>query len=162
MTRTEGAISPEDREKILGSARDYIESWLDGDAERMGRCLHPALAKRESIEADPSAETMTRDQMIQATSEGHGRKYERPYGTPVSVRFAALPMPDADECELEVTLIKTDGSAVNVATESLTDIMIVEVTPSELSSLFQEEAGTVTLEVETDCSFAATMTMPQS
>jgi hypothetical protein len=79
MTRTEGAISPEDREKILGSARDYIEGWLDGDAERMARCLHPALVKRESIEADPSAETITRDQMIQATGEGHGRKYERPY-----------------------------------------------------------------------------------
>lgn len=79
MARTEGAISPEDREKILGSARDYIESWLDGDAERMGRCLHPALVKRESIEADPSAETMTRDDMVQATTRGSGRTLERPY-----------------------------------------------------------------------------------
>ena len=79
MTRTEGEISPEDREKILASARDYIEGWLDGDADRMGRCLHPALVKREAIEADPSAESMTRDQMIQATSEGRGRKLERPY-----------------------------------------------------------------------------------
>lgn len=79
MTRTEVAVSAEDREKILGSARDYIEGWLDGDAERMARCLHPALVKRESIEADPSAESMTREQMVQATREGHGRKYERPY-----------------------------------------------------------------------------------
>ena len=79
MTRTEGGISPEDREKILASARDYIEGWLDGDADRMGRCLHPALVKREAIEADPSAESMTRDELIQATSEGHGRKLERPY-----------------------------------------------------------------------------------
>jgi len=75
----EGAIGPEDREKILASARDYIESWLDGDAERMARCLHPDLVKRESLEADPSAETMTRDQMIQATAAASGTKLERPY-----------------------------------------------------------------------------------
>ena len=79
MTRNEGAISPEDREKILASARDYIESWLDGDPERMARCLHPALVKRESLEADPSAETMTRDMMILATADGRGKRYERPY-----------------------------------------------------------------------------------
>lgn len=79
MARTEAAISPEDREKILESARDYIEGWLDGDAARMGRCLHPALVKRESIEADASAYTMTRDQMIEATGKGGGRKLERPY-----------------------------------------------------------------------------------
>ncbi|MDQ5839803.1 MAG: nuclear transport factor 2 family protein, partial [Chloroflexota bacterium] len=79
MTRNEGAISPEDREKILASARDYIESWLDGDADRMARCLHPELAKRESLEADPSAETMTRDMMVQSTRNGHGAKLDRPY-----------------------------------------------------------------------------------
>jgi hypothetical protein len=79
MTRKEGAISPQDREMILASARDYIESWLDGDPERMARCRHPALVKRESVEADPSAETMTRDRMIQATADGRGKRYERPY-----------------------------------------------------------------------------------
>lgn len=79
MAGNEGAISPQDREKILASATDYIESWLDGDAERMARCLHPALAKRESLEADASAESMTRDQMIQTTGEGRGKKLERPY-----------------------------------------------------------------------------------
>jgi hypothetical protein len=75
----EGAVSPEDRDKILASARDYIESWLDGDAERMARCLHPALAKRESLEADPSVETITREEMIQATRGGHGKGLDRPY-----------------------------------------------------------------------------------
>ena len=79
VTRTEPEVSAEDREKILASARDYIEGWLDGDATRMARCLHPALMKRESIAADPSAESMTRDQMIEATREGSGRKLERPY-----------------------------------------------------------------------------------
>lgn len=65
--------------RILASATDYIESWLDGDAERMARCLHPDLVKRESLEADPTAETMTRDDMIQATGRGSGRKLDRPY-----------------------------------------------------------------------------------
>jgi hypothetical protein len=74
MTGNEGAISGEDREKILASARDYIESWLDADAQRMARCLHPQLVKRESLEDDPSAETMTRDQMIQAAGEGRGKR----------------------------------------------------------------------------------------
>jgi hypothetical protein len=79
MTGTEAALSLEDREKILASATDYIESWLDGDAERMARCLHPALAKRESLEADPSAETLTRGQMVQAAGARSGMKLERQY-----------------------------------------------------------------------------------
>lgn len=99
---------------------------------------------------------------INGQGEGASATEDVIQGTPVSVRFAALPMPDADECDIEVTLVRTDGTAVNVATDTLDDILIAELTPPQLSSLFQEEAGTVTLEVETDCSFAATMSMPQS
>jgi hypothetical protein len=99
---------------------------------------------------------------IHGQGEGGSVTVDVLVGTPVSVRFAALPMPDADSCELDVTVIKTDGLGVNVATETITEVTIVELTSNQLSSLFQEEAGTVTLEVETDCSFAATMTMPQS
>ena len=77
--RTEGTVSFADREKILASARDYIEGWLDGDADRMARCLHPAFMKREALAVDPSAESMTRDQMIDATRAGRGTKLERPY-----------------------------------------------------------------------------------
>lgn len=36
----------DDMAGIVATATDYIESWLDGDRERMARCLHPALAKR--------------------------------------------------------------------------------------------------------------------
>src|SRR5512142_1216664 len=83
MPTTEAEISSEDREKILASARDYIESWLDGDAARMARCLHPQLAKREvNVHPETGAwevETLSRDQMIRFTEAGHGRKYERPY-----------------------------------------------------------------------------------
>jgi hypothetical protein len=70
------------RDEILAPAIDYIESWLDGDADRMASCLHPALAKRE-IELDsdgqPVVTTMTRDDMTAATEVGYGRKYGRQY-----------------------------------------------------------------------------------
>ena len=99
---------------------------------------------------------------INGQGEGASEGVDTIGGHPLSVRFAAVPMPDADSCELDVTVIKTDGLGVNVATETLTEVMVVEVTSLQLSSLFQEEAGTVTLEVETDCSFAAAMEMPQS
>jgi hypothetical protein len=35
-----------DDEAIRGVARAYLESWLDGDGERMRGALHPDLAKR--------------------------------------------------------------------------------------------------------------------
>jgi len=37
---------PADIAAITAIARDYIEGWLDGDEERMRRCLHPDLVKR--------------------------------------------------------------------------------------------------------------------
>jgi hypothetical protein len=99
---------------------------------------------------------------INGQGEGDSATADVARGTPVSVRFAAVPMPDADECDIDVTLINTDGSAANIATDTIDDIVIGEVTPFEIPSLFQNEEGTVTLEVETDCSFAAAMSMPQS
>lgn len=83
MAEAEGAVSAEDRAKIIAAATDYIESWLDGDAERMARCLHPELAKRE-VNLDPKTgkyevETSTRDMMIEYTGKGYGKKYARPY-----------------------------------------------------------------------------------
>jgi hypothetical protein len=94
MPTTEAEISSEDREKILASARDYIESWLDGDAARMARCLHPELAKREvSVHPETGAcvvETLSRDQMIRFTEKGHGKKYERPYDISILDAFGDI------------------------------------------------------------------------
>lgn len=98
---------------------------------------------------------------IYGLGSGTAASQEVPFhGTPTTVRFAATPMPDRDACEIEVTLIRTDGTAVNVATESLTESMVAELSSAQLSSLFQEEAGKVTLQVRTDCSYAATLTLP--
>ena len=94
MIATEAPISAEDRDKILASATDYIESWLDGDAERMARCLHPELTKR-SIEVAPgtagcTVESLSRDDMIQATAEGRGKRYERPYEVSILDAFGDI------------------------------------------------------------------------
>jgi hypothetical protein len=72
-----------DRDLILEAARDYIESWLEGDAERMGGCLHPELAKR-AVDLDPdtglpTVETITREDMVTATTAGYGTRYDKPY-----------------------------------------------------------------------------------
>ena len=50
---------------IIGAATDYIESWLDGDGERMRACLHPALAKRR-VEDSASGEV----DLYEVTAEG--------------------------------------------------------------------------------------------
>lgn len=67
-------------EAVLAPARDYIESWLDGDADRMAGCLHPDLVKRA---IDPDSEsgvyTMSRDEMVAATATGRGTALARPY-----------------------------------------------------------------------------------
>jgi hypothetical protein len=81
-------------------------------------------------------------------------------GSPLTVDVAAAPMPESDGCEIEVTLIRTDGLAVNVATESLSGPQAFQLSANELSSLFMEEAGTATLQVKTNCSYAASLTSP--
>lgn len=80
MDVDEAPVGTDDRAAIVAAATDYIESWLDGDSERMGRCLHPELVKREvQYDGTFAVESMGRDEMIEATAAGYGRKYERPF-----------------------------------------------------------------------------------
>jgi hypothetical protein len=83
-------------------------------------------------------------------------------GTPVTVRYAALPMEGEDECDIEVTVTNTDGSEVVVVERELTEILIEEVTPFQVAELFQNDPGTVTVEFETDCTFAGSLLVPPS
>jgi hypothetical protein len=83
-----------ERAAILAPALDYIESWLDGDPDRMARCLHPELVKRE-VEYDgpdrtPRLDTMSRADMVAATAQGYGRRYERPYQATVLDAFGDI------------------------------------------------------------------------
>lgn len=69
---------PGDIEAITDVARDYIEGWLDGDEERMRRCLHPDLVKRTiSHDAERGDWRLGRpadaEMMVGWTREGEGR-----------------------------------------------------------------------------------------
>lgn len=97
---------------------------------------------------------------IDGQGQGASVDLEVPAGTPLTVRFAAVPTDGAESCEIDVTLLRTDGLGVNVATDTPTEAMAFGLAADQLSSLFQEEAGTATLQVETDCSFAANVTQP--
>lgn len=80
---TDVAVSAADRSAIMAAATDYIEAWLDGDAGRMSRCLHPELVKREVAHGrspmETTVDTIGRDDMVDATRAGYGTAYERPY-----------------------------------------------------------------------------------
>jgi hypothetical protein len=82
MITDEAPVSDADLTAILAAAADYIESWIDGDPDQMGRCLHPSLAKR-TIERNgsgaPVVDEIDRAGMIEATAAGRGRRYSRPY-----------------------------------------------------------------------------------
>jgi len=65
----------EDKDVIITTVNDYWEGWFEGDAERMDRALHPALAKT-GIGIDASGllitESMTAEDMIGWTRGGAG------------------------------------------------------------------------------------------
>ena len=83
MAGSEGAISPEDRQRIVTSATDYIESWIAGDGDRMARCMHPELVKGSPQPDQPAGgcnvETMTRAEMVAETAAGEGAVDAGPY-----------------------------------------------------------------------------------
>ena len=63
-----------DEAAIVACALDYFEGWFDGDAERMRRALHPALAKRALTEDQFTVDETTAEWMIDATAEGRGKR----------------------------------------------------------------------------------------
>lgn len=69
-------------QEVRATILDYVECWFDGDAERMRRALDPELVKRcRGIEGDdPDAlETLSAQEMIEATAEGIGRSEDAPH-----------------------------------------------------------------------------------
>jgi len=89
-----------DEAAIRGAVLDYFEGWFDGDAARMQRALHPALAKRA---LDHDAETLdedTAESMIEATAQGRGKRS------------------DADERWLEIAVEDVYGDIATVTVRS--------------------------------------------
>src|SRR5262245_30541680 len=70
-----------ERAAVRAAVLDYFEGWFTGDAERMRRALHPELAKRsfgQDADRTPVLETLTADEMIEATASGGGSRRTRP------------------------------------------------------------------------------------
>lgn len=69
-----------ERISIEKAARDYVDGWYEGDAERMQRALHPDLAKRrvEVLSNDRAVlSTISADAMVEYTRMGVGKKSYR-------------------------------------------------------------------------------------
>jgi hypothetical protein len=64
-----------DRAAVEACVRAYYESWFAADAARMGRALHPALAKRaygQGPDRAPVVDESTWQDMVDAAAAGRG------------------------------------------------------------------------------------------
>jgi hypothetical protein len=75
---------------IASVVLDYYESWWTADPARMGRALHPDLAKRTLMADGRSLDQDTASSMVDWTARGNGRKY-------AGDRIVELAFQDVDE-----------------------------------------------------------------
>ena len=75
----EEGSSAADQSGISNALLDYFEGWFDADPSRIASALHVDLAKRgvPDDESGPQLASMTAEQMVNWTREGHGAR-ERP------------------------------------------------------------------------------------
>jgi hypothetical protein len=74
-------IRPDDEAAIRVCLLDYFEGWFDGDPKRMARALHPGLAKHaigQDRERTETLDVTSRDEMVDATARGIGRRRDVP------------------------------------------------------------------------------------
>ena len=76
----------EDRDAVTAVARDYIEGWLDSDADRLAGSLHPDARKRSL--KDPAAGTLDLDELdippwLERVREREPQPYAREYDVQV-------------------------------------------------------------------------------
>lgn len=81
--------------------------------------------------------------------------------SPLNVGAVVTPMPGEERCEAELIVIGTDGAATTVASVTATETLRLFGSPLENADLYQEAAGEITIEMRTDCSWAAIGFVPQ-
>jgi hypothetical protein len=67
--------------RIEDAARDYIDGWYEGNAERMQRALHPDLVKRAFFRLPNGRlvlETGSADTLVELTRAGFGKRKAKP------------------------------------------------------------------------------------
>jgi len=86
MTEREPSYGQAHKERIRAAAVDYMQSWLDGDPDRMRRCLHPDLAKRR-VRDTPSGELalweVPASDLIEDVASGPKLQYARDFDVTV-------------------------------------------------------------------------------
>jgi hypothetical protein len=80
--------------------------------------------------------------------------------SPLYVNVVAAPMPGDLSCEAEVILIGTDGEHVTIGASEVTEPTPFFSSPLENDALYQADPGKVTLQVRSDCSWAAMAFVP--
>ncbi len=77
-------LAENDSEKaaIKNAALDYLEGWYNGDAERMGRALHPEFFTKRGILVNPNTGQMVTphlnaEMMIGYVKQGGGKSFPR-------------------------------------------------------------------------------------
>ncbi len=106
-TKAQTTVSNTDKAAIKQTALDYIEGWYEGNAERMGRALHPDLAKR-IVRVSPDNNKFNRlDQMsamslVQGTRRGGGKQ------TPKEKQLKDVTILDVFENAASVKIVASD------------------------------------------------------
>lgn len=80
-----GDLSRSQLQAIEKAARDYYEGWFEGDSDRLARCLHPKLAKRnvdQPHREDSPIDENDWDSMVNGAREGRGTRHR---GTPFEI-----------------------------------------------------------------------------
>ena len=113
---TAPSTTTSDAAAVEAAARDYIEGWYTGDAERMERSLHDDLVKRIPVEGDGSGATelrmVSKERMVELTTAGGGTDVADPaigiFVDDVSVDIACARVVCADFLDY-VHLVKTSA-----------------------------------------------------
>lgn len=75
------AQTASDSAAIRATALDYAEGWYEGDAERMGRALHPELVKRIVVHDTATGRSVLQNMgasaLVNGTRHGYGKTTSR-------------------------------------------------------------------------------------
>ncbi len=84
-----------------------------------------------------------------------------PQGAQLYVDVMAAPMPGEDRCEATVAVLDPEGRRIEIGSGEVSELTIFFASPLEQRALSMPAGGDVTLEVETDCSWAGLVENPQ-
>jgi hypothetical protein len=94
------AQSAADSSAIRATALNYVEGWYEGDADRMGRALHPELVKRIVVSDTATRRSVLQNMgasaLVNGTRHGWGKETPR------------------DRRQKDVTILDIFGNAASV------------------------------------------------